>query len=313
MTKKPDAGSAAPAEPSREELSREAAASVWGTEETTTADPKPAPAPEADPEPAPAAAAAEQNDPPADDEPPADDIWAKAPEPLRNAWTEKVAEFDRLQSTWDRQRNQTSGLSRKIEEQAREIEKLKKTPKAAEPPAAPSFDELETQLSALREEFPDIAGPVDALAKILRSQASRFDEVSDTSQAALSRSLEAEETKVDAAHPGWFALITDERKDDWAAFVEDEEQPAWVRRAAEKNAEAIVDAASASKLLTRFKEHLGLNPPPPAEPADTETRTDDKRQRQLRGAASAPTRGTQSGSADPVTTDRKTNQAWAAA
>lgn len=303
--------SADAAEPTREELTADAIATVWGDDGK-----------EKEPEPDEIQAKEESDhqdepDEPVVKDPPADeDIWAAATDAQRAAFEKtqtELAELSKIKKTWERQRNQTSGMSRKIEELQRQLAERE----AADTPAAPSFDEVEEELKALREEFPDIAKPIDKLATLVRSFDARFQSVDAATQAALGRVTVSAEQEVENVHPGWVSLITEEHADEYAAFIADEDQPAWVQRAVQVNADAINDAKLASRLIARFKESIGLQDPPKNEQsaqADEEKQRDkDRRKRQLSGAASPAPKGNRgTTSADPVTEDRETNVRWAA-
>lgn len=296
---------------SRKELADQAIADVWGdgsTEKTPAPDKEPA-----QKEPAPAEAR-EPEDTPAAEEPPVDkpeDIWATAPEALRTAYETQKAEHERLKATWERQRNQTAGLSRKIEELQRA---QRKATTARDEPSQIDFDEIDKKLKALGDEYPDIADPINSLASALKSATAQISGATAAARAAEQRSALSEQQKVDKAHPDWLKLITEDHADEYAAFVEDDNEPAWVRKAVENNLESVTDADAAIRLIARFKERMGLNPPKdePDPGQDTETKREEaRRKRQLDGATSVPPRGTQMGSVDPVNGDRKTNVAWA--
>jgi chromosome segregation ATPase len=259
--------------PSREELAAEAVGLVWGDTTNKVNDPEPKAQDEGD-EPEPKVDEAKADS--------AEDIWAEASDAQRAAFEQTQAELAKIQKTWERQRNQVSGMSRKVEELQRAL--AEKQEAAAEESAAPSFDEVEAELKTLREEFPDIAKPVDKLSAVVRTLASRFDNVDTANQNAAQRAADS---------------------------AEDEDQPAWVQRAVQLNADAITDAKLASKLIARFKEHVGLTDPPQAD--EDKLREQERRKRQLSGAASPAPKGRGATSSDPVTTDRATNVAWAAA
>jgi hypothetical protein len=293
MTDKETAG-ADPA-PVREDLVADAVALAFEDGDTKPAE-KPAEAPQATEATEPAA-------PPAGDEP--QDPWADAPEHLRTAYETQAKELTKLKETWERQRNQTAGLSRKIEELQRQLQA-----KAPEPPQEEQEpDELDEELTRLRDEFPDISKPVDALAARYRAQEARLAEMQAAHEAARSRETATEASKVEEKHAGWFELITKDKAADWAAFVNDPDQPYWVHQAAVVNGEEIVDAASAIRLLDAFKKHLSPSDPPP----EKDPQTAELRRRQLAGAASPPPRGVGAvTSGAPVSGDRATMAAWAA-
>lgn len=298
MTDETTAG--ADAAPAREDLVADAIKLAFEDEEPKPRATEPeAPEPKAEPTPDPEPAA-----PTAGEE---KDIWADAPDVLRSAYQAQTQEFTKLRETWERQRNQTAGLSRKIEELQRKLDAKGEKP-AAEAPPATTFESVEEKLASLRDEFPDIAGPVDALADLIRAQEARISGITAAQVAAASRDAATEASKVEDKHAGWFEFITKEKANEWAAFVNDPDQPYWVHQAAVMNGEEIVDAASAIRLLDAFKKHLNPSDPPPK----PQTQTDEWRRRQLAGAASPPPRSAGAVTAGaPANADRDTLKRWA--
>jgi hypothetical protein len=211
-------------------------------------------------------------EPPAEQNAPAEkDIWADAPDHLRTAYQELEARFDR-------DHRQISGQVRKIKSLQRQIR---------------DFSEARpTEVGADLEDYPEIA---DAVGKVAKSIDDRLSQTNSANEAELAEMLREQAERLEAAQPGWETFV-DENKAAFQAFLADDSQPAWVAKVSAENGQDIVDATQASRLIQRFKEHLGQSARPQSDPADAgrpdTTRTDDRRRRQLDGSSTPPPRGT---------------------
>ena len=123
------------------------------------------------------------------------------------------------------------------------------------------------QLASLREDYPDLAGPLLDIIEDLSSQVTgTTKQIEDThARQALDRNV----ADLDDAMPDWrtYGIERAAELDTWLAT-----QPKYVRDAAQRNAEFIVDVSEAQDVLTRFKSSLGNAPAPAPAPAPNPTR-----------------------------------------
>ncbi len=159
-------------------------------------------------------------------------------------------------------------------------------------------------IASLRNDYPDIAEPLDKLAERVderdaQDDSAREQETADTIS-ELDQLYNAEEALLAERHPNWKEAFPDEasRKElnDWLVNV----APKRLYDAAIRNKDAITDAAGAIEVLDSFKRYRGDKPPaaaaasaaePPKQPKpQSQPKLDDKRQRQL-DATAAPQPG----------------------
>jgi hypothetical protein len=247
------------------------------TERVKPAEDTPAAPVAADDETPPQAAPDGAGEPPADDGAADADIWATAPEPLRNAYKD-------LEKRFEKDHRQIAGQRRKIAE-------LMRAEPAAKPPAKADFDDALTGL----EDYPEIAGAVRKLTEPLYENIANAEAARE---AAIAADLDEQADLLEDDHPGWLDTL----KANWPAFqvfVTDENQPAWIAKAYAANEKQVTDAAQAARMIASFKATLGT--PPAADPPAT--RTNDRRQRQLSGLSTPPPRGGSATTSLPATAD----------
>lgn len=243
--------------------------------------------PEAAADPAPA-------DEPSDETPPAEDIWANVPEPIRAARDALQAERDALRTKYDRQRGQTSALTKQLNA----LRSQQPAPKPAETAGNP-FDSLDTALAKIRDEFPEIGENLSPFADAVK--ALRGDTETVKARVAARDEIDAED-----AASAQEAILTD-RIPDWSDRLSKagqafwdwvDGQPGWVRNVAEANRENITDGDSVADVLERFMDQASAgSPPQTAAAAAPRPKPDSRRERQLAGAA-APRPGNRTTVAD---------------
>lgn len=210
---------------------------------------------------------------PAEPEAPAEIDWSTLPPAAKQAYETAV----------EQAKSHREALAR----QGRELHDLRsrpatpvppqQTPEAAEPPKGKLTKE---QLDSLRDDYPDLAGPLLDIIEDLSSQvmgtAKQFE------SAKADREVEANFAALDETMPDWrtYGIERAAELDTWLAT-----QPKYVREAAQRNAEYIVDVSEAADVLSRFKSSLGITPAPAPAPAPNPTRD-----RRLAAGADASTK-----------------------
>jgi hypothetical protein len=261
----------------------EAAAAVDGA----PADPAAAPDPPADEgagtgePPAPAAQPAAADAPPADGTPSPsgpsqDDIWAKAPPELREAFeTERRNAELRIKSVQGRQ----SASDRELQRARDELAALKQ----GKQPAAGGDGERQSdgepsddRFKALREEYPEIAGPLLDYIGELEGKLKPLEEGvgqvrQDRTEAFIAQQIGVLTEKA----PDWQTALADDRFGGWLS-----EQPRRLQEAFKRNEATIVDGEEAAWVVDQFKSAMGIAPPAPA-PTPTPAPQDERRQKQL--------------------------------
>lgn len=286
---------AAPAEPSVEDEFDAAFAELDGNDDTpadkVAVDPK---ADEADDgaasDPAPASDDAAAPEQPAADAPGSDqsenDPWANAPADLRERYEAEKRDNDlRLRSSNGR----VSALDRKVQELTRQLEEARRG--GQNPEATRQGDGnngggddgnadgklSDDALSQLREDYPDLAGPlIDMLEKQGQTIQRLSQGVGTFEQAQQNAAIAEQENLLTQQHPDWQQVATDERFAGWI-----ETQPKSIQDAMARNFDKIVDGADAALVIGRFKESVGMTTAQ-ADPTPKPS-TDPKRERQLQG------------------------------
>lgn len=211
------------------------------------------------------------------------DPWATAPEELRQQFESLKAENQKLDHRVKTEAGRVAASQRRIAELRKMIET----------PASEARDEDPAEkLSALAEDYPEVAGPLTEALSIIKGQVSELKNVELTRREAAKQELEeivsAEEAAVSAAHPGWDDLLK-QNGEAFMGWIDD--QPRALREAFIRNQNTITDGQAAIAVIEAFKRHL--NPPQQAhegsQGATQQPPPDTRRQRQL-AASAAPSR-----------------------
>jgi len=259
--------------------------------------------PEPDPQPAPPGGDGAGTEIAADDAPPAPsaeqaptDIWADAPEALKAAFEAEAARAKAAEHRLASDNGRVAALTRQLDE-------LRRQPAAGgqqQTETPPGLEDLlaSDEVKAFETEYPDVAKPI---LNLLKAQQTQLDQLQGTAA-----TVEQDRQKVflneqlglyEQDHPDWRQYSSDER---WSAWLPT--QPRHIREAFNRNVQHIVDAAEASDVLTRFKQHIGAATPAPTSPPPppaTPTPTDAKRQKQLDASADVRTRQPSTASGPP--------------
>lgn len=246
----------------------------------------PAPAAAEEPAPAPAAAHSPSADGPSSPQGQAtDDIWANAPAELREAHERQMRDADlRVRSANGR----VSALNRQLQNYRQQGEQTGTEPQTQQretqtqvPSAQPGQIDLNAeQYQRLREEFPEVAGPLLDLIAMQNGQIQRFAQTAGAfEQQQVSAVISEQERLLTEQHPDWNEVTQDDRFGGWL-----ETQPTSIKQALQRNFDAIVDGADAALVIGKFKQDMGIGaaPPPPPNPQPTPSQ-DDRRQRQIAG------------------------------
>ncbi|MBF5091922.1 hypothetical protein F1640_18375 [Novosphingobium sp. NBM11] len=253
----------------------------------TESEPAPS-APAASEEPAPASAAAPSPSADGNASPQGqatDDIWANAPAELREAHEKLLRDAElRVRSANGR----VSALNRQLQNYRQQGEQTGTEPQGQqqretqtqEPSAQPGQIDLNAdQYQRLREEFPEVAGPLldlaakqNAVIERLMQSAGAFE------QQQVSAVISEQERLLSEQHPDWNQVTQDDRFGGWL-----ETQPTSIKQALQRNFDAIVDGPDAALVIGKFKQDMGIGtatPSPTPTPAPTPSQ-DERRQRQI--------------------------------
>lgn len=231
---------------------------------------------------------------PSDDEPQNDkpaDIWANAPEELRNA-------FQEASRRADEELARRQGTDRKLRELTTELQQLRSS-QQQKPPASDGDAGGEArpenmtpkEWEAFKEDYPDIAAPVEAM---LKSQTAELDSFrrrfAAMDQEQVAKSYERNFEEVQAQHPDYSEII---RKPEFISWIQ--EQPRYLLEAAQRNGQEIVDPVEVSDIVSRYKQHAGIGAGAPSgsgkgQGQGSKPLTGTKRDRQLAATSGGTTR-----------------------
>ncbi len=209
-----------------------------------------------------------------------DDIWANAPDALRQAY---LAEKTQREKAENAVRSNNGRLS-KAEREAAELRARIAARQDPAPQAAPTPAPVPDSLAAVREEYPEVTGPlvdelVELRATVLRldqSNASAAEQARAREQLELSEFVAGQEQKLTEAHPDWSEVVISPEFVNWV-----QSGPQFIRDGIARNGNGIVDGEEAATIVQLFKSAQDQAAPNPLA---------DKRQRQLEGSRAVPAR-----------------------
>ena len=236
------------------------------------------------------APAAGAEDAPAPQTPP--DPWAGASPELLAERDKLIGERDGFQHSDRSQRGRISALQREL---AAARSTPPQQPQGSEPPAE---DDEATKtkadrLKTLREDYPDVAGPLldelDSARQEIRALSERVNPAIDASNEAT---IQAQERILADKHPDYREIGASQDFVDWASS-----QPKAIQGLAQS-----FDAADVATVLTLFKAERDASKG--GEPADAgkppqEQQRDDRRQRQMQGGREVPSKAPPAASGAP--------------
>jgi len=138
-------------------------------------------------------------------------------------------------------------------------------------------------LVAFREEYPEVAGPMDKLRqRDAEKIASLERQISALTEDQAARAVASQEDFLTRQHGDWLDVVGSEDFMEWVS-----KQPKFIHDAALRNGERIVDGEEAATVVSLYKAFNRQNEPEP-QPSAASQKTADKRKRQLKSAATVP-------------------------
>ena len=241
---------------------------------------------DADNEPAPTSNDADDNSFPddnvSDDQPPSankqiptgqeqsEDIWANVPTEARAAYEASLKTAQELETKLTRQNGRVSALDRQLHQ----LRKHGQPSTEQKVPADVSKVLESDKFKQFREEYPEIADPINEFLSAAAEQLAGVSTVVEAANQSQDEAILNEQLSIlQSDHPDWADYAKDSRWNDWIAT-----QPRHIREAQARNSVLIVDGSEASDVLARFKQAFNIgNNPKPVTP-------DPRRERQLEGA-----------------------------
>lgn len=224
--------------------------------------------------------------PPASETPQDDDIWKDADPKYRDAYQQAMRDAQlRLEGVKGRH----SASDKALQEARARIAELE-----ARGGQQPGSQDSEDQggepevdrdkiLKDLREEYPDVAGPLlDHMANLEEKLARLEQPVGRLEQQEQASALEAQAQIVLSKHEDWPQVRSDDRLAGWA-----QSQPRAVQEAMQRNAEFIVDGNEVAWVVDLFKRDMGIGGQ-----SSPESRPDpnlERRERQMKNGRDAGT------------------------
>ncbi len=158
-------------------------------------------------------------------------------------------------------------------------------------------EEDDKGMEGLREEYPEISGPIEKLIHGKDARISALEEKFVERDAVDAQANLDNQAKIFTdAHPDWEAQTGSVEFGQWL-----DEQPPYVYEAFQRNAANVVDGKEAVHLLDQFKATMA-EPEPSSEVSTEEGKNSNiegKRERQLKAGASAQGKGPGAGSGPP--------------
>lgn len=212
-----------------------------------------------------------------------DDPWANAPAELREARERELRDWDlRFRSANGRVsalQRQLAQFQQQTQQQPAQQQEPQQQRETQQPVAGSSGINLQDpKFQQLREDFPEVAGPLLDVIADLSSQLGNVRQVAGTFEQQQTQAFLAQQEQALAqAHPDWVQAATDDRFAGWL-----QTQPTAIQEAFQRNHDAIVNGQDAALVIGMFKQAVGFSSPQqqqtPTTPAPAQ---DPRRQRQL--------------------------------
>lgn len=211
-------------------------------------------------EPAAAPEASEADPSPSDE--PQDDIWASADPKLRQAYDEMVRDSELRLSSYkgrlsasDKELNRLRSLVEGGQQQ-NDQQQPHKTSGEAEQGQSSSYSP--EQLEQLREEYPDLAGPILDLFEAQNAKLQQLEQGVGSYQQERAKSAADQQLDILVkAHPDWANVVTDDRFEGWLST-----KPTAIQEAYNRNANGWVDGQDAALVVGMFKADVGFGTAP---------------------------------------------------
>lgn len=218
-----------------------------------------------------------------------DDPWSSVPEDLRAAHKAAVSELEQYKHRASSDAGRASAFQRKAEQLEKELADLKKAPAAdgAAGEAAQEAQEFleDPEFAAFREEYPEVAKPIEKVIKTLQAKAERLErEFGVISGDRHQQQIAKQEELLTQLHPDWKAATASPQFVQWYQSA-----PPGLRADIERHGDQIGDAQEVAKILDVFKAATGFGASGASRSGVTNLSA--KRQRQLESAAAPAGRG----------------------
>lgn len=206
-----------------------------------------------------------------------DDIWADAPEPLRKAYeaseearkkAENLVRSNGARAA--RAQSELYALQQKLQAERKEDAATEEGAEATDP---------EERYRQLREEYPEVAGPLlDRIVKLESVVNSVAADREAEAEAKGAEFFDRQRTELIEQHSDFDQIVSDPDYAEWLSA----QVPA-IQRVIAENAQAIVNAAECAWVLDLYKRDRGHS-------SEAATRVADKRRKQLEAGTAAHTR-----------------------
>ncbi|RFC65012.1 hypothetical protein DYI37_03865 [Fulvimarina endophytica] len=229
--------------------------------------------------------------------------WSGVPETHRAAFEQMRADNAKLAQKERSANGRYTATQRRYDELV----------KAAQPrqPASGDRPTLETSLASLKEDYPEIAGPLQQALAAVQGDVATLAEAEEgrrsAAQTELSEFLQTEADEFSQQHPD-FEEVVRQDAGRFTAWVDD--QPKAVRDAFARNAQTIVNAAEASNVASLYKAFLGMGEAAAAAATQTgKPSLDARRQRQLQSTAN-PSRASRRPASSGIPEEGDRDEIW---
>ena len=245
--------------------------SVQSDPEPETEEPAPEPSPEVDP-------------------------WASAPEDLRAAYQAAREDAAQWQQRYRSDAGRVTAYQRQVEQLQKDMESAKKgvNAQAAEEAAQDAAEFLDDpEFKAFREEYPEVAKPIEKVMKSLQAKAERLErEFGTISGERRDQMVAKQEELLSQYHPDWKEATSSPQFVQWYHSA-----TPGLRADIERHGSQIGDAQEVAKILDTFKSATGYGRKQAAQPGVTNLSA--KRARQLESATAPAGRGLGAASGAP--------------
>lgn len=232
------------------------------------------------------------------------DIWANADPALKAAFEAERAAREKAEQSarsnagritaYQRQISelQNSGQQAAARSKQQQGEAATDQKAAAQDAAAVKELKQDDQWRQFKEDYPDVAGPVESIISQMGQQvATQEAELAALNQERRNRHYDEQQSALTETHPDWQQVITSHEFIDWFNAA-----PPSIREMVERNANNIADAQTAGAALTLFKAQTGAfaaadpEPEQPAPNTGSQKQISGRRKRQLEAGTTGSAR-----------------------
>lgn len=179
------------------------------------------------------------------------DPWASVNPELRKEFDELKTQNKRLEQSDKSNRGRVSALQKQLDEIAARQSKGADAPEGGKTAVEDLDLDTAEGWKTLKEEYPEIAGPIEKRFKSLEAKAEQVETA--VVDARRLDNVKEQTDQLTQLHPDWLKTDVNELES-WV-----DKQPKYVREAYARNAEQIVDAEEAADIIGRFKAFRSEN------------------------------------------------------